>query len=143
MVSAGGKNKTPRRASQFNPLTATGNYKGSTRFHDVISDVGRIDVYSFAIVMYELFESFPYGNLIKRNFPLNPTLQRAKLMDNNNFRLNVKELNMIERHQNPYKPSPFKGPQDQIQKPQKKHQLHEKKFGRIMHHPHVLHKRMY
>ena len=76
---------------------------------------------------------------IKRNFPANPSLQRAKLTDNNNFRLNMKELKQIEAHQNPYKPSPFRQAADAIQKPQKKNQLHDKRFGRHMHHPSALH----
>lgn len=77
---------------------------------------------------------------IKRNFPDNPSLQRAKLMDDQHFRLNMRDLKRIESHQNPYKNSPFKQPVDAIQKTPKKTQLHDKKFGRNMHHPNALHK---
>jgi len=76
---------------------------------------------------------------VKQNFPNNPALQRAKLLDNENFRLSPKEMKQIEAHQNPYKASPFKRPVDSIQKPAKKAQLIDKKFGRNMPHPHALH----
>jgi len=47
-----------------------GDYDGEIRFNDVIQDVQFVDVFSFAIVMYEVLHEFPYKTLVGRDFPL-------------------------------------------------------------------------
>ena len=79
---------------------------------------------------------------LQSHFPQNPTLRRAKLMDNEHFRLNSNELSNIHRHLHPFMKSPYDEDHngDKIQKRKKSH-VHETKFGRQQGHHAALYHR--